>query len=89
MFQVLQYSDVKNACETRKKCSATGNRTPVSRVTGGDTHHYTIVESISIHDIQLIQPFYWASRYLILKIFKILKQIDFIMKLIIIMFYAY
>ena len=28
-----------------KKCSATGNRTPVSRVTGGDTHHYTIVES--------------------------------------------
>ena len=28
----------------RKKYSATGNRTPVSRVTGGDTHHYTIVE---------------------------------------------
>ena len=28
-----------------KKCSATGNRTPVSRVTGGDTHHYTIVET--------------------------------------------
>ena len=27
-----------------KKYSATGNRTPVSRVTGGDTHHYTIVE---------------------------------------------
>ena len=27
-----------------KRCSATGNRTPVSRVTGGDTHHYTIVE---------------------------------------------
>ena len=34
-FQILQ-----------KKCSATGNRTPVSRVTGGDTHHYTIVESL-------------------------------------------
>ncbi len=28
----------------RKKgeTSPTGNRTPVSRVTGGDTHHYTI-----------------------------------------------
>jgi hypothetical protein len=24
--------------------SATGNRTPVSRVTGGDTSHYTIAE---------------------------------------------
>ena len=32
----------------RKKCSATGNRTPVSRVTGGDTHHYTIVETLAI-----------------------------------------
>ena len=30
--------------EQIKKYSATGNRTPVSRVTGGDTHHYTIVE---------------------------------------------
>ena len=28
----------------KKRYSATGNRTPVSRVTGGDTHHYTIVE---------------------------------------------
>ena len=27
-----------------KKFSASGNRTPVSRVTGGDTHHYTNVE---------------------------------------------
>ena len=32
----------------KKKCSATGNRTPVSRVTGGDTHHYTIVESLAM-----------------------------------------
>ena len=30
--------------KTQKGYSATGNRTPVSRVTGGDTHHYTIVE---------------------------------------------
>ena len=27
--------------------SATGNRTPVSRVTGGDTSHYTIAEKTS------------------------------------------
>ncbi len=26
----------------KKKSSLTENRTPVSRVTGGDTHHYTI-----------------------------------------------
>ncbi len=26
----------------KEKSSPTGNRTPVSRVTGGDTHHYTI-----------------------------------------------
>ena len=26
--------------------SPTGNRTPVSRVTGGDTDHYTIEESL-------------------------------------------
>ena len=25
----------------KKKSSPAGNRTPVSRVTGGDTHHYT------------------------------------------------
>ena len=31
-----------------KEYSATGNRTPVSRVTGGDTHHYTIVELINV-----------------------------------------
>ena len=27
-----------------KKFSVTGNRTPVSRVTGGDTYHYTITD---------------------------------------------
>jgi hypothetical protein len=27
-----------------KKLSAMGNRTPVSRMTGGDTSHYTIAE---------------------------------------------
>ena len=27
-----------------KRISPAGNRTPVSRVTGGDTHHYTTEE---------------------------------------------
>ena len=27
-----------------KRISSAGNRTPVSRVTGGDTHHYTTEE---------------------------------------------
>ena len=30
--------------EARIECSPTGNRTPVLRVTGGDTHLYTIEE---------------------------------------------
>ena len=30
-----------------KKLSAMGNRTPVSRMTGGDTSHYTIAELIT------------------------------------------
>ena len=28
-----------------KRVSPAGNRTPVSRVTGGDTHHYTTEDS--------------------------------------------
>ena len=31
-----------------QKRSATGNRTPVSRVTGGDTSHYTIADLLSM-----------------------------------------
>jgi hypothetical protein len=31
----------------QKIISATGNRTPVSRVTGGDTSHYTIADTPS------------------------------------------
>ena len=29
----------------KKKSSPAGNRTPVFRVTGGDTHHYTTEDS--------------------------------------------
>ena len=31
--------------------SPAGNRTPVSRVTGGDTHHYTTEELVSKEEI--------------------------------------
>ena len=45
-FLFQQWDIIKQNVSKTKKCSATGNRTPVSRVTGGDTHHYTIVEVI-------------------------------------------
>ena len=32
----------------KKKFSPAGNRTPVSRVTGGDTHHYTTEDSVTM-----------------------------------------
>ena len=32
-----------------KKSSPAGNRTPVSRVTGGDTHHYTNEDTVAHH----------------------------------------
>ncbi len=42
--------------QKQKKYSETGNWTPVSRVTGGDTHHYTIsdyIDSLKInHSLQ-------------------------------------
>ena len=41
-----------------KKCSPTGNRTLVSRVTGGDTHHYTI-EDYEIHAFRKGSTFAW------------------------------
>ena len=34
-------STEENYGRKKKKFSPAGNRTPVSRVTGGDTHHYT------------------------------------------------
>ncbi len=32
--------------QKKEKYSPAGNRTPVSRVTGGDTHHYTTEEVV-------------------------------------------
>ena len=40
-----------------KKYSASGNRTPVSRVTGGDTHHYTNVELFIPFSLPLYEDF--------------------------------
>ena len=37
IYGALHYKNIKN--------SVTGNWTPVSRVTGGNTNHYTITES--------------------------------------------
>ena len=34
--------------QQQKHVSPTGNRTPVSRVTGGDTHHYTIEDNCMV-----------------------------------------
>ena len=36
-----------------QKASPTGNWTPVSRVTGGDTHHYTTEDEMSLQLIKL------------------------------------
>ena len=36
-----------------KRISPAGNRTPVSRVTGGDTHHYT-TEELNALDLGLM-----------------------------------
>ena len=33
--------------ETKKNTSPSGNRTPVSRVTGGDTYHYTTEDELT------------------------------------------
>ena len=32
----------------KKKSSPAGNRTPVSRVTGGDTYHYTTEDTLTV-----------------------------------------
>ena len=38
------YCSYSYVVKKQKVNSVTGNRTPVSRVTGGDTYHYTITE---------------------------------------------
>ena len=42
------WSDVE---KKKKRSSLTGNRTPASRVTGGDTHHYTIRDLLNTSEM--------------------------------------
>ena len=49
MLRFTAFQKTKNVSgrnNEEKKTSPAGNRTPVSRVTGGDTHHYTTEESV-------------------------------------------
>ncbi len=59
----------KNRTRKKKKYySAAGNRTPVSRVTGGDTNHYTTADRIDWNEfISLIESNCLKSFYFITK----------------------
>ena len=46
---------VHNSFTEKKSHSAAGNRTPVSRVTGGDTNHYTTADMFSVSVIRTEQ----------------------------------
>ena len=63
-----------------KKIFPTGNWTPVSRVTGGDTHHYTIEDSIikvaPFADLINSHRFTWNIKHsMIIEIWKGLSDI--------------
>ena len=44
-FRLSQTVEFNEKFNEKKFISPTGNRTPVSRVTGGDTYHYTIEDN--------------------------------------------
>ena len=44
-----------NRKHPKEEISPAGNRTPVSRVTGGDTHHYTTEDSVIQHHVLISQ----------------------------------
>ena len=47
---------------SKRYSSETGNRTPVSRVTGGDTSHYTISDLLGVLDEQKFIKSAFATR---------------------------
>ena len=47
----------------KKNFSPAGNRTPVFRVTGGDTHHYTTEEHVRYHQVEFVRSFYRLRPY--------------------------
>ena len=52
-----------NFAEKHKNSSPAGNRTPVFRVTGGDTHHYTTEEHVRYHQVEFVRSFYRLRPY--------------------------
>ena len=56
---ILRFNSM-HFCQLWEKCSPTGNRTLVSRVTGGDTHHYTIEDVNTVNRFRCV----WFSNLL-------------------------
>ena len=54
--------------------SPSGNRTPVSRVTGGDTHHYTNEDWKDYDDLSLICILYFFKFEIEKKLFIMFKK---------------
>ena len=46
-----------------KKSSPAGNRTPVSRVTGGDTNHYTTEDLLDEEKMYLYRTYVYKPSY--------------------------
>ena len=52
----VNQSSLASGAEKHKNASPAGNRTPVFRVTGGDTHHYTT-------EVEFVRSFYRLRPY--------------------------
>ena len=56
--------NIKNVVKMKKKISPAGNRTPVSRVTGGDTDHYTTedpIVTVTTTSFEIFFPHFWSK----------------------------
>ena len=51
----VNQSSLASGAEKHKNTSPAGNRTPVFRVTGGDTHHYTTEEAMRNNKIKFVR----------------------------------
>ena len=59
----VNQSSLASGAEKHKNASPAGNRTPVFRVTGGDTHHYTTEEHVPYHQVEFVRSFYRLRPY--------------------------
>ena len=59
----VNQSSLASGAEKHKNASPAGNRTPVFRVTGGDTHHYTTEEHVRYHQVEFVRSFYRLRPY--------------------------